>query len=266
MDQTLTAETIEPALRGRFGRPLRYYSSIGSTNEAAMTWANEGAPEGAVVGADHQTAGRGRWGRTWSSAPGALLQTSTVLRPRIPVAAAGVITTSVGVACARAIEELSGLEVGLKWPNDVNIEGKKVAGILVESRVDETGSIEVAIAGVGINANWQIAEMPEEIRDRATSISVATGKTVDRLELLVTFLSSLESVYGLIGLGRTDEVIGDAVMRSDVIGHEVTVRFLDGSATSGVASGIEPSGALHLESPEGTRTIHVGEIEQLRTL
>ena len=266
MDQRLTAEAIQPALRGRFGDPLRYYESIGSTNEEAMRWAIEGAPEGAVVGADHQTAGRGRWGRTWSSAPGNLLQTSTVLRPRIRVADAGVITTCVGVACARAVEETSGVEVGIKWPNDVNIMGKKIAGILVESHLDDEGKIDIAIAGVGINVNWAVSEMPEEIRDTATSIAVVTGSPVDRLRLLASFLFALESVYGLIKAGRRAEIIAEAVMRSDVLGQAVTVRFLDGNAIAGRAAGIDASGGLQLETAEGIRVVQVGEIEQLRPI
>jgi len=264
MEQPLSAEVIADALRGGFGRPLRYYPSIGSTNEEAMAWALEGAPEGALVGADHQTAGRGRWGRTWSSAPGNLLQTSTVLRPVVPVADAGLITTSVGVACARAVEEVAGLEVGIKWPNDVNVAGKKIAGILMESHVDAKGLIAIAIAGVGINVTWDIEDMPEEIRERATSISAVTGTSVDRLELLVALLSALESVYSLIGQGRRDEIVGEAVMRSELLGQEVVVRFLDGSLMVGHATTIDASGGLRLETPEGTRTVHVGEIEQLR--
>lgn len=264
MDDALTAALIAPVLRGRFGDPLRYFPSIGSTNEDAMTWANEGAPEGAVVGADHQTAGRGRWGRSWSSEPGNLVQTSTILRPELPVLDAGVITTAIGVACARAVEEVSGLEVGLKWPNDVNIVGRKVAGILVESRVDDRGIITVAIAGVGINANWAIDDMPEEIRGRATSISVATGKPVDRLALLVAYLDALETVYGLIKTEKRDGVIVEAVMRSEILERDVTVRFLDGSTIAGRATGIDPSGALKVETTGGMKLIHVGEIEQLR--
>lgn len=266
MEEPLSAEVIAPALRGSFGRALRYYPSITSTNEEAMAWALEGAPEGAVVGADHQTAGRGRWGRTWSSAPGNLLQTSTVLRPRIRVADAGLITTCVGVACARAVEEVSGIEVGIKWPNDVNIIGKKIAGILVESHVDATGRVETAIAGVGINVNWEVADMPEEIRDRATSISAVTGARVDRLQLLASFLFALESVYGLIKAGRREEIIAEAVMRSEVLGQAVTIRFLDGTAVAGRAAGLDASGGLQLETAAGVRTVHVGEIEQLRPI
>lgn len=266
MDQRLSPETIAPVLRGRFGEPLRYYDSIGSTNEEAMAWALDGAPEGAVVGADHQTAGRGRWGRSWSSAPGKLLQTSTVLRPGIRVADAGVITTAVGVACARAVEEVSGIEVGIKWPNDINIMGKKIAGILVESHVDDRGRIDIAIAGVGINVNWNVAEMPEEIRDRAISISTVAGAPVDRLRVLASFLFSLETVYGWIRAGRREEIIAEAVMRSEVLGDAVSVRFLDGTAIAGRAVGIDVSGGLQLETPDGVRVVHVGEIEQLRPI
>lgn len=266
MDELLLPAAIDAALRGRFGRPLRYLESVGSTNDEALHWAIEGAPEGAVVATDHQTAGRGRWGRTWSSKPGLLLQSSTVLRPDLGVADAGVITTCVGVACARAIEEVCGVEVGLKWPNDVTIDGKKVAGILVESRVDERSVIEIAIAGVGINVNWDVAEMPAEIRERATSLSVVTGKVCDRVELLAALMFALETVYGPVKANLRDEVIAEAVLRSDVLGRAVTIRFLDGSVLTGRASGLDSTGALKLETPEGLRTVHVGEIERLRNL
>ena len=265
MDEDLTAELIEPVLRGRFGHPLRYFESIGSTNEEAMSWAQQGAPEGAVVGADHQTAGRGRWGRAWSSEPGRLLQTSTVLRPRLAVSDAGVITTAVGVACARAIEEVTAREVGLKWPNDVTIDGKKLAGILVESRVDDSGTIDFAIAGVGINVNWAVEEMPEEFRARATSVLAETGYPADRLLLLITFLAAFEDVYSRVTKpGGRDEVLAEAAMRSDVLGGRVTVRFLDGSTIEGTAESLDRSGGLELETAAGRKTVHVGEIEQLR--
>jgi len=168
------------------------------------------------------------------------------------------------VACARAVEEVAGIEVGIKWPNDVNLTGRKIAGILMESHVDAAGRMEIAIAGVGINVNWEVADMPEEIRDRATSISAVKGARVDRLGLLVAFLFALESTYGLIGQGRRDEIIAEAVMRSEVLGQDVTVRFLDGTSVAGRAATIDASGALRLETAEGTRTVHVGEIEQLR--
>lgn len=266
MDEVLDPAEIEGALRGRFGRPLRYLPSVGSTNDEAMTWAVEGAPEGSVVVTDHQTAGRGRWGRTWSSEPGRLLQSSTVLRPGVAPSAAGVVTTCVGVACARGVEEVCGVEVGLKWPNDVTVEGKKIAGILVESRVDGGATIEIAIAGVGINVNWAIEEMPEEIRDRATSLSVVTGKACDRIQLLASFLFALETVYSRVKANLTEEVIAEAALRSDILGQAVTVRFLDGSTIAGRAVGLDETGALKLESADGERVIQVGEIEQLRQL
>ena len=263
MNDVLDPQAIESALRGRFGRPLRYLASVGSTNDDAMAWAVEGAAEGAVVVTDHQTAGRGRWGRTWSSEPGRLLQSSTILRPALPVSAAGLVTTCVGVACARGIEDACGTEVGLKWPNDVTIDGKKVAGILVESRVDAASTIEIAIAGVGINVNWDVADMPEEIRERATSLSVVTSKHIDRTALLASFLAAFENVYGQMKQDG-EALIAEAIMRSDVIGRDVTIRFLGGSTKSGRASGLDATGGLVLQTSEGPTTVHVGEIEQLR--
>ena len=126
--------------------------------------------------------------------------------------------------------------------------------------------ITIAIAGVGINANWPIDDMPEEIQGRATSISVATGKPVNRLALLVAYLDALETVYGLIKTERRDEVIVEAVMRSEILERDVTVRFLDGSTIAGKATGIDPSGALKLETSGGMKLVHVGEIEQLRPI
>ncbi len=265
MDDTFNSASLEAALCGRFGRPLRYLPEVGSTNDEAMAWALAGAPEGTVVVTDHQTAGRGRWGRTWASEPGRLLQSSTVLRPGLPVSDAGLITTCVGVASARAIEETCGVEVGLKWPNDVTVADKKVAGILVESRVVDESIIDIAIAGVGINANWDVADMPAEIRDRATSLSVVTGKTIKRTVLFASFLLALETVYARLKANLGDEIMAEAVMRSDVIGHTVTVRFLDGSTITGRAAGLDGSGALRLESDHEVRTVHVGEIAQLRS-
>ncbi|MDQ3940065.1 MAG: biotin--[acetyl-CoA-carboxylase] ligase, partial [Actinomycetota bacterium] len=135
MSDLLSAERIDDALRGRFGRPLRYHESIDSTNRDALEWAAAGAPEGAVVTTDHQTAGRGRWGRSWSSTPGRLLQLSVILRPGLPVTDAGVVTTAVGLACAESVDELTGVPAQIKWPNDVTVGGRKLAGILVESVV-----------------------------------------------------------------------------------------------------------------------------------
>lgn len=259
----LDAASIEPLLRGSFGRPLRAHDVIGSTNADALEWAATGAPEGAVVVAEHQTAGRGRWGRGWSSEPGRLLQFSVVLRPEIPPSDAGVITTSVGVAVARSIESVTSLEPKIKWPNDITISQRKLAGILVESRGRE--AIDVAVVGIGVNVNWAGDEMPEEIASTATSLSEELGRPFPRAELLASILAELETVFawGTTPNART-RLIAEATDRSEVLGRGVTVTGADGSTREGIARRLTETGALELETPSGTEEIHVGEVTRLR--
>jgi BirA family biotin operon repressor/biotin-[acetyl-CoA-carboxylase] ligase len=264
MTTDLSVETIESALRGRFGRPLRYRDEIGSTNTEAMEWAGEGAPEGALVVADHQTAGRGRWGRGWISAPGSLLQFSLVLKPELPADRVGLLTTAVGVACADVIETLTGIPTGIKWPNDVVVRGRKLAGILVESRL-EGSRLATAIAGVGVNVGWERADVPEEIAERATSIAIESGTAPSRADLLGALLASFESVYALaLDPERAGRVIDRATDRSVVLGRNVMAAFADGSTTEGVALRLLEDGALELETDGERRALHVAEITQLR--
>ena len=267
MATDLDDAAIEAALRGRFGRPFRYFGEIGSTNVEALGWAEEDAPEGALVVADHQTAGRGRWGRGWLSSPGSLLQFSLVLHPRIPVNRAGLITTALGVACADVIEVLAGIPTGLKWPNDVIVRSRKIAGILVESRV--SGEIlETAVAGIGINVGWGRADVPEEISERATSIAIESDAAPpSRAELLGAILASFESVYELAcDPDRSPRVIDRATDRSEILGRTVTVSFADGSRVEGVAVRLLHDGALELDVDGETVPVHVAEITQVRAV
>ena len=264
MIDDLSAETIEPAIRGRFGKPLRYFDEIGSTNTEALEWADQGAPEGALVVANHQTAGKGRWGRSWLSSPGSLLQFSLVLRPHTPVQGVGLLTTALGVACADVIESLARIPTTIKWPNDVNVRGRKLAGILIESKVQEA-ELEVAIAGVGVNVNWQRSEVPDEIAERATSIAIESDQAPSRIELLIAILASFESQYDMVrDSKRAGRVIDRATERSEVLGRNVTIRFADDSTLDGRAVRLLPDGALELEAGGTTRPIHVAEIAQLR--
>ncbi len=266
MAADLSPETIEAALRGRLGRPFRYFEEIGSTNTEALTWAEEGAPEGALAVANHQTAGRGRWGRNWLSAPGSLLQFSLVLRPDLPVERLGLLTTALGVACADAIEELAKIPTGIKWPNDVVVRGRKLAGILVESKLAGT-KLDVAIAGVGINVGWPRDEVPDEIAETATSIAIESDASPpSRAELLGAILASFESVYDQArDPQRSGRVVNRATERSLILGHKVNVRFADDSTVEGTALRLLEDGALELEVDGEPRAIHVAEITQLRT-
>jgi BirA family biotin operon repressor/biotin-[acetyl-CoA-carboxylase] ligase len=259
----LNEASISSALGGRFGSPLRFFEKTGSTNADALAWALEGAPEGAIVVAEHQTHGRGRWGRSWVSDPGNLLQFSIVLRPSFALDRTGILTTALGVATAEGIEDATGIKTGLKWPNDVTVLERKLAGVLVETRMlDE--SIDAAIAGVGVNVGWKAEDVPSDIAERATSIAIWTEDHVDRPLLLAAILKRLETHYLSIGDGDGAGVLQAAAARSVVLGRDVVARFVDGNFIEGRALSLDPSGALEIEVEGTKRLLTVGEIEQLR--
>ena len=263
MGGDLSAAAIERTLRGDFGSPLRFFDEIGSTNTEALSWARQGAPEGAVVVTNHQTQGRGRWGRSWSSAPGKLLQFSLVLRPSLAPGQLGLVTTALGVACAEAIEQLTGLEVTIKWPNDVRIGSRKVAGILVESELSGT-SVDIVVAGMGVNVAWNEDEVPSELRDSATSLHIESGgKPPDRADLLSGVLQAFELRYASLP-ERASSLIEAATARSDILGRDVTVALATHETVSGRAVGLSPQGELELDTGEGMKTLSVGEIARLR--
>ena len=263
MTEDLTQGSIERSLRGGFGSPLRFFDQIGSTNTEALAWAKEGALEGSLVVTNHQTQGRGRWGRSWSSAPGKLLQFSLVLRPRMDPGQLGLVTTALGVACAEAIEGLTGVRPTIKWPNDVRIDGRKVAGILVETELSGS-SVEVVVAGMGINVGWSTDEIPDELRETTTSLHIATGgEPVDRVRLLGAVLAAFEARYRQLP-GGAEALVRNASDRSDVLGREVTVALATDEKVSGRALRLSALGELELETDDGTRVLSAGEIARLR--
>jgi BirA family biotin operon repressor/biotin-[acetyl-CoA-carboxylase] ligase len=256
---------LERLLCGRMGRPIRHLASVGSTNEEASAWAAGGAPEGALVVADEQTAGRGRWGRTWLSSPGASLTFSLVLRPAVPTDRLGLLPSTVGVAVAEAIEELTSLAVSLKWPNDVTFEGRKLAGILVETRV-EGSHVASAIAGVGVNIGWKENDVPDEIAERASSLAIELGaEPPGRAALIASILSWFEPLYDSLTSGPgVDEILERATARSELIGREVAIRRVDGTASTGRAMRLLPSGALEIAVGDELHAIEAGEVERAR--
>ncbi|HEV3473201.1 MAG TPA: biotin--[acetyl-CoA-carboxylase] ligase, partial [Actinomycetota bacterium] len=162
MPDALSKEAVAAARRGRFGHVIRYFDDTASTNTEALEWAMNEAPEGALVVADHQTGGRGRWGRSWFSIPGKLLQFSLILRPQIQLDRHGLLTGGLGVACAEAIETTTGLPARVKWPNDVVVESRKIVGMLVETQT-MGAAISAAICGIGVNVSLQRDDLPDEI-------------------------------------------------------------------------------------------------------
>lgn len=234
---------LAPLLCGRFGTPFRHLSEIDSTNSEALRWAvGDGVSEGALVVADTQSAGRGRWGRSWFGSADGSLMFSLVLRP--PAAALDLLTTTVGVATVEAVRELGVADAGLKWPNDVVVGGRKLAGILVESQ--SSGTDVIAIAGVGLNLDLEHLELPDDVAGRSTSL-VGEGVSAERARVLAAVLSWFEPLYDSLATpeGRS-RVVSLASERSVLLGREVTLTTADGAATSGVAEAITPDGALRL--------------------
>jgi BirA family biotin operon repressor/biotin-[acetyl-CoA-carboxylase] ligase len=182
---SLLPEDLVPRLRGRLGRPYRYAEECPSTQR--LLAADD--PEGAVAVADHQTEGRGRLGREWRDAPGTALLVSIVLRPRVPADRLAELSPVAGRACADAIAAATGLAADVKFPNDVLVADRKVAGVLAEA---SDGRV---VLGIGINVNQTAEELPERTRLAATSVRVETGRRHDRAVLLVTLLAELERAY-----------------------------------------------------------------------
>jgi BirA family biotin operon repressor/biotin-[acetyl-CoA-carboxylase] ligase len=185
MRDSLAPKAALPRLRGRFGRP---YEHVGSTPSTQQLLAPE-APEGALVVAEEQTAGRGRLGRRWLAPAGTSLLCSLQLRPTVDTERLPELTGVAARACAEAIAALTGLEPALKFPNDVLIHGRKVAGILAEAR---EGRI---VLGIGINVNITADELPQDVDRAATSLLVESGREHDRVELLAELLERLERRY-----------------------------------------------------------------------
>jgi BirA family transcriptional regulator, biotin operon repressor / biotin---[acetyl-CoA-carboxylase] ligase len=185
VSDSLAPEAVLPRLRGRLGRP---YEHVGSTPSTQLLL-DADAAEGAVVAAEEQTAGRGRLGRRWFAPAGTSLLCSLQLRPASPTERLPELTGVAARACAEAIAGVTGLEPELKFPNDVLVGGRKVAGILAEAR---DGRV---VLGIGINVNVAASELPEDVAHPATSLLAETGRELDRAELLAELLVRLEHRY-----------------------------------------------------------------------
>jgi BirA family biotin operon repressor/biotin-[acetyl-CoA-carboxylase] ligase len=184
-DGSLAPAAVAPLLRGRFGRPYRYLERCESTQREVPV----DAPEGAVAVAEEQTEGRGRLGRAWYAPPGASVLVSVNLAPPVETARLPELSVVAGVAVAEAIAAVTGIHPELRFPNDLLIDGRKVAGILAEAR---DGRI---VLGIGINANIPEAEFPDGVDTPPTSLLVVTGEVVDRARLLADVLLELERGY-----------------------------------------------------------------------
>jgi BirA family transcriptional regulator, biotin operon repressor / biotin---[acetyl-CoA-carboxylase] ligase len=258
---------LEAALReSGYGGPVRVLETTSSTNLDALRWAEGGAPEGAVVVADHQTGGRGRKGRSWLSEPGRALLFSVILRPAGGNVA--LLSTAVGVGACEGVRSLTRLSTLLKWPNDLVIDDRKLAGILVESRFSASSS-PLVIVGLGLNVSWGPAELPVEIAAGATSVATEMersrlGDPPAREELLVHLLMNIERRYRHLMSGEAGDLVTTAESLSALVGREVVVRLPAEEVLTGTVTGLDDDGRLELETDAGYRALSAGEVETVR--
>ncbi len=241
-------------------RSLEVVPETGSTNAVLVDAAGQDAPEGAVLVAEHQVAGRGRLDRIWTSPPRAGLTVSVLLRPDVPAARRGWLPLLTGVALAEAVGESTGVLASVKWPNDVLArDGRKLAGILAES----SGS--AVVVGTGLNVSTTAAELP----DTGTSLAEVTGGTVDRGTVLLAFLRGLERRYlrwvEHVGDPVSSGLAADYLRWSSTVGSDVRVHLPDGSLLDGVAEAVDWDGRLVVRTPSGTVELASGDVQHLRS-
>lgn len=235
----------------RVGRQLEFTKLTGSTNADAFRLAENGAIEGTVVLADSQTGGKGRRGRLWSSPAGVNLYCSVILRPAIMPHEAPQLTFLSAVAVARAIELTTRLTPEIKWPNDLLISGKKVAGLLNEMSA-ETDGINFVILGIGVNLNMTADQFPGDLRHPATSLLLESGIRVDRSRFTGTMLNELDRLYTDFLAHGFGPVREEWQQRCNANGHQVLVSDSGTECTGGRFVGIDSDGAMLLRSDEGT--------------
>jgi BirA family biotin operon repressor/biotin-[acetyl-CoA-carboxylase] ligase len=240
-------------------RSLEVVAEIGSTNAALVAAAAAEEPEGAVLVAEHQVAGRGRLDRVWTSPPRAGLTVSFLLRPDVPAARRGWLPLLTGVALAEAVGEVTGVRASLKWPNDLlALDGRKLAGILAE------GSGTAVVVGVGLNVSTTATELP----DTGTSLSRVTGATVDRAPVLLAFLRAVERRYrtwtAALGDPVSSGLARDYLAWSSTVGSDVVVSLPDGSTLEGRAEAVDWDGRLVVTTPEGQVELASGDVRHLR--
>lgn len=233
------------------------YESVDSTNTVAKTMAHDGVAHGTVVLAEHQTAGRGRLGRSFESPAGAGIYMSMILRPNCRPDRLMHLTCAVAVAICDGVESALGFRPEIKWINDLVAEGKKLAGILTELSVNpQTGLVDYAIVGVGLNCNQCPEDFPQNLRDIACSAAMITGQPVDRQRLTESMIAALLEM----DLSRKGEIMERYRLDCLTIGKEVVV--VQGQARrQGRAVDMDEDGGLIVEFPDGIRqTVNCGEV------
>lgn len=256
-------EQIKKRLTTRWlGQTIHFYQQLDSTNLTAMELAERDAPEGTVVIAEQQLRGRGRAGRSWHSSPRLGIYCSILLRPKLFPAKAQLLTLMTAVAVAKSINIKVGLSSTIKWPNDILVNNKKVAGILLEGRVSST-IMEYAVIGIGINVNHTSADLPDELQAGASSLRIERGEVVERSGLIGQVFLEVERLYE--GLQQRDStmILEQWRLLSATLGRHVRIIKKD-KVIDGIAVNVTTEGALLVRREDGSLNLfHAGEVEHL---
>ena len=231
------------------GRDIRVFQETTSTNDVIEKLARDGVKEGAVVFAESQSKGRGRLGRNWMSPPQKGLWFSVLLRPDLRPQEATQLTVATATALVRAIRSVTDLKPEIKWPNDILIGGKKVAGVLTELSA-ELDHVKYIILGIGVNVNLGAGEFPSELRKLATSLKIEAGRPISRPELAAAILRELDEDYARIGAGLFGTVADEWEASCSTLGHEVVIRTGD-HQIRGRAESLGEDGSLVLRTDHG---------------
>jgi len=255
--------------RGGLWRDIQVVESTGSTNADLLARAQAGEPEGAVLAAEEQRAGRGRMGRTWTSPPRAALTFSVLLKPAVPLARRGWLPLLAGVAVATAVTQVTGVRTGLKWPNDLLTADAKLAGILAEAAGD------AVVVGIGLNVSTEPAELSHLLAPTrpgalpATSLRAAGATALDRASLLLAILGELEHWYRAWQRAGGDPdrsgLRAEYTRLSATIGRTVRAELPGGQALSGPVAGVDSDGRLLVRVSSGSEVaVAAGDVVHLR--
>ena len=257
----LTPSEIKPILKTKWiGKRIHHFQTLDSTNSKAYELALNGAEEGEVVIAESQEKGKGRLGRQWFSPPFLNIYVSLILRPKIPPHRASLVTLMAAVATADAIRNFSGLLPLIKWPNDILLRGRKVAGLLNEIH-SEVDRIHFVILGIGINLNMDEKMFSKEIRNVATSLKIETGQVVSRKDFLQSLFLELERWYATFSEEGSAVILKAWRDWAHIKGKQVKVTSF-GATLVCRAIDVDSDGALLLETEDGTRKrVVAGDIE-----
>lgn len=243
------------------GGEINYYPVLESTNAEAFRAASEGGKDGLVILTDHQTGGKGRLNRTWFSFRRQSVSISVVLRPKIIPYLATMLTYMTGVALYETIYALTAVKPSIKWPNDILMSGKKVAGVLSELNT-ETDVVNFAVIGIGVNLNVRKNRFPEEIREVSTSVYEETKKRTKRVAFVKEFLRQMDYWYSVfLRDGGDNRILSEWNERSKIVGQDVKIRSFD-EEIEGKVIDVDSYGALIVETKEGVRKrVIAGDLE-----